>query len=127
MIELKTSEGKMANAKKIRVTTSEGRAEAVSNEELSGLAGIIVDGQSFVLSVDGMSIVMQPVKSSNIAHLGWFEGDMLVTFKGKELPTLYGYDGVSDVKFLELVNADSIGRRFGLMKSECLKSFVRFF
>lgn len=129
MIELKTSDGKEVTAKKVRVITADSRAEAASNVKLADLPEIIKEGETFVFSVDEMGIAMQPVESSNIGHLGWFNNEMFVTFKGKggKPATLYGYQGVTNTRFVDLVNARSIGRRFGLMKSESLKDFVRFF
>ena len=70
---------------------------------------------------------MQPVESSNIGHLGWFNDEMFVTFKKGGGFTMYGYPEVTDTRFADLVNARSIGRRFGLMKGESLKTYVQFF
>jgi len=127
MINIKASTGDEVTAKKVRVITGDGRAEATSNEQLEELGGAIAEGEAFVFSVDGKGVAMHPVESSNIGHLGWFNDEMFVTFKGKKGFTLYGYAGVSDTRFVDLVSARSIGRRFGLMKSESLKDYLRFF
>ena len=117
MIEIKSNTGVDASAKKIKVITADSRAEATKNEKLEELSKAIVAGETFVLSVDEMGIAMQPVESSNVGHLGWFNNEMFVTFKRKDGSfNLYGYSDVTDTRFADLVNARSIGRRFGLMK-----------
>ena len=127
MIKITASTGEEGSAKKMKVITAESRAEATKDEQVEELGKTIVAGETFVFVVDDKGIAMHPVESSNIGHLGWFGGEMFVTFKGKEGFSLYGYADVSDTRFADLANAKSIGRRFGLMKSESLKSYLRFF
>jgi hypothetical protein len=128
MIEIKSSTGEIVSIKKLKVVTGDSRAEATSEfEAKERLATTIVEGETFVFSVDGVGIAMHPVESSSLGHLGWFDGEMFATFKGKDGFTLYSYKDVSDTRFVDLVNAKSIGRRFGLMKDESLKNYQRFF
>lgn len=127
MIEFETNEGTKLTAKKMKVITAENRVEVTKSEDLVLLGPGIVAGESFVFVSDEKGIAMQPVESSNVGHLGWFSGEMFVTFKTKAGFSLYGYSGVTDTRFVDLVNSRSIGRRFGQMKSESLKTFVKFF
>lgn len=121
------AEAKGLEAKKMKVITGDGRAEATKNDQLSDLSDAIVEGETFVFCLDDKGIAMNPVESSNIGHLGWFNGEMFVTFKRRGCGfSLYGYTGVSDTRFADLANARSIGRRFGLMKEESLKTYVKF-
>lgn len=127
MIPIKASGTEDVEVKKMKVITGDGRAEATKPEQVAELGQTVVAGETFVFVVDGKGVAMQPVESSNIGHLGWFNEEMYVTFKGKDGFTLYGYPGVTDTRFADLANARSIGRRFGLMKGESLKTYFRFF
>jgi hypothetical protein len=128
MIETEVSSGDITTVKKMKVITGDNRAEVTNTDKVGELAKVIVEGETFVFSIDDIGIAMQPVESSTISHLGWFNKEMFVTFKNKKTGfTMYGYTGISDTRFADLVNAKSIGRRFGLMKEESLKDYVRFF
>lgn len=128
MINIKVGSGDETGAvKKMKVITANNRAEAVKDEQVEKLGQIIVGGESFVFTVDERGIAMFHIDSSMIGHLGWFNDEMFVTFPGKSGFTMYGYTGITDTRFADLINAQSIGRRFGLMRSESLKDYVRFF
>lgn len=52
---------------------------------------------------------LTPVKSSNIAKLGWHDGVLHVEFSNGGL---FSYAGVSNQLYNELLNAKSIGAHF---------------
>ncbi len=59
---------------------------------------------------------MKPVKSSNIAEIGYENGTLAVRFMGsKTTPegSLYHYDGVTKEHYDKLMKSDSIGVGFG--------------
>jgi hypothetical protein len=127
MIEIKSSIGDVKTIKKMKIITSKIQVLAGTEEVAKELGASIVAGETFVFSIDEMGVAMNPVESSTVGHLGWFNEEMFVTFKGKLGFTMYGYKDVSGTRFVDLINATSIGRRFGLMRSESLKDYVRFF
>lgn len=55
-------------------------------------------------------IALTPVKSSNIAKLGWNDGVLHVEFSNGGL---FSYAGVSNQLYNELMSAKSIGCHFG--------------
>ena len=55
-------------------------------------------------------VQMTPVKSSNIAELGWNDGVMHVKFSNGGL---FSYAGITNQMYNELLNAKSIGSHFG--------------
>lgn len=55
-------------------------------------------------------IALTPVKSSNIAKLGWNDGVLHVEFSNGGL---FSYSGVTNAMYNELLNAKSIGSHFG--------------
>ena len=128
MINIKVGSGdEITTVKKMKVITANGRAEATNNKHVEKFGKTIVSGESFVFTVEERGIAMFHIDSSMIGHLGWFNDEMFVTFPGKNGFTMYGYKNISDTRFADLINAQSIGRRFGLMRSESLKEYVRFF
>lgn len=54
-------------------------------------------------------IQLTPVKSSNIAKLGWNDGVMHVEFNNGGL---FSYPGVTNQKYNDLLAAKSIGKHF---------------
>jgi hypothetical protein len=53
---------------------------------------------------------MQPVKSSNIAKLGWRDGELRVEFSNGGL---FSYAGVDNATYRQLIAASSLGKHFG--------------
>jgi len=54
---------------------------------------------------------MKEVKSSNISHIGYEDGKLLVKFKSSP-DKVYEYPGVTEAEHHAFVNADSIGSHF---------------
>lgn len=54
-------------------------------------------------------IQLTPVKSSNIAELGWNDGVLHVRFKNGGL---FSYSGITNAMYDELLKAESIGSHF---------------
>lgn len=52
---------------------------------------------------------LKPVKSSNIAGIGYKDGTMRVQFSNGNI---YEYQGVTEKDYRELMSADSIGSAF---------------
>lgn len=61
------------------------------------------------LTTDKRGIALTPVKSSNIAELGWNDGILHVKFSNGGL---FSYSGVSNQLYNELLGAKSIGAHF---------------
>lgn len=61
------------------------------------------------MTVIKKGIQLVPVKSSNIARLGWHDGTLHVEFSGGGL---FSYAGVSSAMYNELLLAKSIGAHF---------------
>lgn len=62
------------------------------------------------LTTGKRGIALTPVKSSNIAKLGWNDGVLHVEFSNGGL---FSYAGVSNQLYNELLGAKSIGGYFG--------------
>ena len=54
---------------------------------------------------------MKEVKSSNISHIGYEDGKLLVKFKSSP-DKVYEYPGVTEAEHDALVNAKSIGSHY---------------
>ncbi len=61
------------------------------------------------MTTDKRGIALTPVKSSNIAKLGWNDGVLHVEFSNGGL---FSYAGVSNQLYNELLGAKSIGAHF---------------
>lgn len=61
------------------------------------------------MTTDKRGIALTPVKSSNIAKLGWNDGVLHVEFSNGGL---FSYAGVSNQLYNELLGAKSIGSHF---------------
>lgn len=61
------------------------------------------------MTTDKRGIALTPVKSSNIAKLGWSDGVMHVEFSNGGL---FSYPGISSQDYNELLAAKSIGSHF---------------
>jgi len=126
MIKIANNEGEEMKVETLKIVTASEEAQASESEEVSELGKTIVAGEKFSFSIDGKSVEMSPVESSNIGHLGRANNEMFVTFKRKDGFNLYGYSDVEDAAFAELTGAESVGRHFATMK-KTLKTYMKFF
>ena len=125
MIELQSSEGKELSTSSVLLTIDEESFEVTDAVALKELGEKIQEGKAFTMEFEDDSVLFMPVESSNIGHIHWSKNNLLMTFKGKNGFSVYGYNSVSRDIVMRLANAESIGKEFHKVKGD-LGEYVRF-